>query len=702
MTESSGLQIVNNVALIRIDNPPVNALSRRTISTLRAELQQAIDHPQVGAIILTGSKRAFSAGADISELETESDTPPLNGLIDFVRRAKKTIIAALDGATLGGGLELALACFSRIASPAARLGFPEIKLGLIPGAGGTQFLPRLIGSEEALRFILSGRSISAQEALDAGLVDRVAHEDLISAAIDFASELIRKPDLADARSIRADRLAVVRENPCVLDDIASTWLSGSGERGSREAAQAALDSVRLSLSTSLEDGLAQERLIFARLRASKQSRARRYIFLAERVASKWGADPEPSMRKQIASVSVVGGGFMGAAIAWCCAKAAIPTTIVEAGTHEVQETERRLDDLARRSADREGVSVSDVRHIRQSITTYDDIARVCDAGLVIEAVFEDFKVKQSVFEELDRRARADAILATNTSYLSVERLTESVACPERIVGLHFFSPAQIMQLVEVVRTDATSPSTLSACLDFCRRIGKSPVISGSCEGFIGNRMLEVRYNEAEKLLLEGALPHQVDSAMTSFGFPMGPFAIEDMCGLEISWSRRKSRGLPAPIADRLCAEGRFGRKVGCGFYLYDGNRRPVHDPKVDYLIMQTSEELGILRRDIEDSEIVERLLYPMVNEGARILEEGIAVRPGDIDVVWARGFGWPPSSGGPFFYADAEGLKHIRDRLMEWAQADERLRPVKLLERLVSDGGTFGSLQQISRTPSGS
>jgi 3-hydroxyacyl-CoA dehydrogenase len=681
----------DDIAVITIDNPPVNALNNAVRTGLVGVLSQARADAGVAAIVIVCAGRTFIAGADISEFGKPAREPTTLDVIAAIEASQKPVIAAMHGTPLGGGLEVALACHCRVAAPGTRLGLPEIKLGLIPGAGGTQRLPRLVGLDKAMAMILSGDPIPATEALEAGLIDAIVEGDLAAAAVRFARGIVaqgRPPALAKDRD---DKLAADRGDAKKFDAAAATYLKRA--RG-RDAPAAAIEALHGAITLPVEQALARERALFLDLVASEQSKAQRHIFFAEREAAKLSelAGVKP---RNIVRAAVMGAGTMGGGIAMCFANAGIPVTVVEANAEALA---RGLDAVARnyRSASaRGGLTVDEVEARLARIAGTTDLAAVADADIVIEAVFEDMAVKQQVFGALDRIVKPGAVLATNTSYLDIDALARGTSRPDAVLGVHFFSPANIMRLLEVVRGAATSPTTLATAIAVGRRIGKIPVVVGVCHGFVGNRMHRVRAAEAERLLLEGALPADVDAALTDFGFAMGPFATADLAGLDINWRMRKAQGLSAPIADLLCERGRFGQKTGRGFYLYaPGSRTPQPDPEVADLIAAEMARRRVAPRMVGKDEIVERLLFAMINEGARILAEGIARRPGDIDVIWVYGYGFPAHRGGPMHYADAVGLVRVRDRLAAFARmtGDDTMQPAPLVEKLAAEGKGFASL----------
>jgi 3-hydroxyacyl-CoA dehydrogenase len=691
VSELVSLRSDGNVAVITIDNPPVNALNHAVRAGLVDAVSRARADAGTAAIVIVCAGRTFIAGADIGEFGKPAREPTTIDVIAAIETSEKPVIAAMHGTPLGGGLEVALGCHCRVAAPGTRLGLPEIKLGLIPGAGGTQRLPRLIGLDKAMAMILSGTELPATDALAVGLIDAIVEGDLTAAAVTFARGMVAQGVMPILAKYRDDKLTSDLGQPERFFDVAAaSYLRRA--RG-RTAPAAAIEALRGTFTLPVDQALARERALFLDLVAGEQSKAQRHIFFAEREAAKL---PELAAVKprDIQRAAVIGAGTMGGGIAMCFADAGIPVILVEADTEALA---RGLDTVTKnyRSAASRGLAGDEVEARLARIAGTTDLAMVADADIVIEAVFEDFGVKQQVFAALDRVAKPGAVLATNTSYLDVDALARGTTRPDAVIGMHFFSPAHVMRLLEVVRGAATAPATLATAIAVGRRIGKIPVVVGVCHGFVGNRMYRVRAVEAERLLLEGALPQDVDAALTDFGFAMGPFATADLAGLDVSWRMRKAQGLSAPIADLLCEAGRFGQKTGRGFFLYvPGSRTPQPDPEVARLIAAERARRGVAPSAIGTDEIVERLLFPIINEGARILAEGIVKRPGDIDVIWVYGYGFPAHRGGPMHYADAVGLARVRDRLAAFAAktGDDGLRPSPLLKELAAEGKGFASL----------
>jgi 3-hydroxyacyl-CoA dehydrogenase len=674
------------VAVVTTANPPVNALKHEVRAGLTQALVQARDDDAVKAVVIACSGRTFFAGADITEFGKPPQAPSLHDVIAAIEAMPKPVMAALHGTALGGGFELALACHFRVAAPGARVGLPEVKLGLLPGAGGTQRLPRLVGPEKALQMIVTGEPIGAAEARSDGIIDEIVEGDLTAAAIDFARRIVREG--------RPLRLVRDREEKLIGEGFADAAEALTRRLRGREAPAACVEAVRDAIVLPFEEGLKRESELFRKLVTGDQSKAQRHIFFAEREAAKVPGIPEGTKPRPIASGAVIGAGTMGGGIAMCFANVGIPVTIVETGRDLLQKGLDRVAANYRATVSRGGLSADEMERRIGLITGVTELEAVGAADVVIEAVFEETDLKQRVFSDLDRLAKPNALLATNTSTLDVDEIARATKRPQDVLGTHFFSPANVMRLLEIVRGAATAPDALATAVALGRRLGKVPVTVGVCYGFVGNRMLARRSVESERLLLEGALPQEVDAAVTGFGFPMGPFAMADMAGLDVGWRIRKGRGERNEIEDALCEAGHYGQKTGKGYFRYDaGSRTPLPDPEVEKIILETSSRLGVNRRPIAEEEIVERMILPMINEGARILDEGIAARPGDIDVIWVYGYGWPVWRGGPMYYADGLGLAHIRDRLTFYADRsrDETLRPAPLLQRLAAEARGFAS-----------
>ena len=689
ITKSVDLDRRGRVAVVTVNNPPVNALSQHVRQGLRDGVTQAVADAGVGAIVIVCAGRTFIAGADITEFGKPPAAPGLHEVLDLIEGSPKPVVAAIHGTALGGGLEVTLACHYRVGVKDARFGLPEVKLGLLPGAGGTQRLPRVVGVEKGLSMMVSGDPIRADEALGSGLIDEIVEGDLTAAGVAFAEKALseRRP----LRKIRDldDKLAAVRGKPEVFANFRKSVARQT--RGFR-APENIIKAVEAAVSLPFAEGLKRERELFAELLTSPESKAQRYFFFAEREAAKIPDVPADTPTKDIKKAAVIGAGTMGGGIAMNFANAGIPVTVVEMNQENLDRGLGIVRKNYEATASRGRMTPADVDKRMGLIQGTTDWNKVRDADIIIEAVFEEMPVKKQVFAKLDGLAKPDAVLATNTSTLDVDEIASATTRPESVIGTHFFSPANVMRLLENVRGRKSSKSTVATVMALGRRINKVPVLVGVCYGFVGNRMLHQRGQQAEKLILEGALPHQVDKVLTDFGFPMGPFAMGDLAGLDVGWRIRKGRGVKSPVADRICELGRFGQKTGSGYFKYEkGDRTPIPDPDVEKIIVEVATEQGITRRHITDEEILQRLLYPMVNEGAKILDEKIAIRPSDIDVIWVYGYGWPVYRGGPMFWADQIGLRALRDRMLEFQKAsgDAFWTPAPLLNRLADEGKGF-------------
>jgi 3-hydroxyacyl-CoA dehydrogenase len=686
------LETTGGIAVLTISNPPVNALSVAVRVGLVEAIKAASSDSEVHAIIIACTGRTFIGGADIREFGRPLEPPGLDEINALLEDCPKPVVAAIHGVAFGGGLELAMACHFRIARSEAKLGQPEVKLGLIPGGGGTQRLPRAIGPERAVQMIVSGEPMDAGEALAFGLVDAVFEGDSVAAALAFARKL-----LVEERPLRRLRDDDSKLSAARSDRSKFTAAAAAVNKRTRglEAPLACAEAVGWSIDLPFKEGLKKERETFVRLLHGDQSRAQRHVFFAEREAAKISGVPAQTQPREVNRVAIVGAGTMGSGIAMAFANAGIPVKLVEVSGEALARGLATIRKNYEATAARAGVSAEETARRIAIITGVVGLEQVGDADLIIEAVFETMEIKKGVFSSLDKLAKPDAILATNTSYLDIDAIAAVTSRPQDVVGMHFFSPANVMKLCEVVRGKNTVPEVLVTATRIARRIGKVPVVVGVCHGFVGNRMLEVRFKQADKLLYAGALPQQVDAVLTKFGMPMGIFAMADLAGLDIGWRSRQDRGEKSEIADALCESGRMGQKSGKGYYKYeDGSRAPLPDPDVEALIEETCRRLDIRRRPVSDDEIFERMTYPMINEGARILHEGIATRPGDIDIIWLYGYGWPAYRGGPMYYGEQVGLPRVAERLAYYATIDhdETLRPAPLLEKLAFSGDTFTSV----------
>jgi len=684
------------VALVTVNSPPVNALSAAVRGGILECLKSAIADPDIKAIVLTCAGRTFIAGADITEFGKPPKPPGLNEVLAEMDNSPKPIIAAIHGTALGGGLEVALACHYRVATKEAKLGLPEVKLGLLPGAGGTQRLPRAVGPELAVKMIVAGDPIGATEALKHGLI-----EEIIEGPAAGGEAFARKV-LAESRPLRRlrdddSKLAAAKADRSIFTNAVAALTKKA--RG-LEAPFAAADAVGAAVDLPFDEGLKKEREGFLKLLVSDQSKAQRYAFFAEREAAKVDGVPEGTRPRPVERVAIIGAGTMGGGIAMSFANAGIPVTLIETGEDQLKRGLGVMQKNYEATAARGGIAADAPAKRMGLINGVVGLEHVRDADLIVEAVFETMAIKKDVFTALDKYAKPGAVLASNTSYLNINEIAAVTGRPQDVLGMHFFSPANVMKLCEIVRAAKTAPDALTTAVAVARKIAKVPAVVGVCDGFVGNRMLAQRGKQAEKLLFEGALPQQVDAVVTRFGMPMGPFAMGDLAGLDIGWRSRKDRGITSEIADALCEAGRFGQKTGKGYYKYEGgSRAPLPDPDVEKLIDETLQRLGRKRRLVSDEEILERMMYPMINEGARILAEKVAARPGDIDVIWLYGYGWPIYRGGPMFYADQVGLTHIADRLSFYAKetSDPSLEPAALLKQLAAEGKSFASLSQNAK-----
>lgn len=683
------------IAIIMIDNPPVNAMSFHLRQPLYKAIEAARDDASVKGVVLACAGRTFVSGADISEFGSEKAlaSPSLPELCSLLESLPKPVVAAIHGTTLGGGLELAMSCHYRVAEKGAKVGLPEVKLGLLPGAGGTIRLPRLTGPETAVKMIVSGTPIGAAQALAAGVVDAVVENDLTAEAVKFAKAKATEGGPHIPVSARDDKLVAARNDLAAFDAAAKEATKKS--RG-LDAPLACAQSVRNAITLPFDEALAKERELFIKLVSGDQSRAQRHLFFAEREAAKVpgiGKDVQP---RNIAKVGVIGAGTMGGGIAMAFVNGGLPVTILEMSDEALDRGFATIEKNYGISVSRGSLTEEAKAKRMASFSRTTDYADLADCDLIIEAVFEEMSVKKDVFAQIEAVAKPGAILATNTSYLDVDAIAANTSRPQDVIGLHFFSPANVMKLLEIVRGKETAADVVLTALQLGRKIAKVPVVVGVCHGFVGNRMLGARGDDLEALLLEGASPEQIDRVFTDFGFVMGPFAMWDLAGLDIGWRNRKSLGKTAVIGDAVCEMGRFGQKTGKGMYLYEnGSRTPKPDPEIAALIEDKSKELGIARREISDQEIIERTIYPMVNEGARILEEKIAARPSDIDIVWINGYGFPVGKGGPMFWADLEGLSKIVTQLDHWHAKTGKtvFDPAPLLRSLVETGGSFAAMK---------
>ena len=690
---------IEAVGVITLDNPPVNAFSLSQRIGVSEALTTGLQDPNIQAFVICGSGRMFSAGADIREFDTgvAGESPTLMDLISLIENSPKPVVCALHGTALGGGCELSLACHSRIAIPGTRIGLPEVTLGIVPGAGGTQRLPRLIGVLPALDAIVSGKPMTAEKAHELGLVDGLANDsdDLLKISVSIAHRLSVGPEPPKKTRDRDGHLLEAQNRPELFDEFRSRI---SRRARGFEAPFACIDCVEAATTMSFENGLAFEREVFLRCRSSNQSLSQRHAFFAEREARKVsGLGPETS-QTDVRHAAVLGCGTMGTGIAMCFANAGIPVIVTESEQGMLDRGMKMIRKNYASTVSKGRMTEEEAEARLALIEPTLEFERVSAADVVIEAVFEEMELKKKIFTRLDGLCKADAILATNTSSLDVNTIAAVTGRPEQVVGTHFFSPANVMRLVEIVRGDHTSPEVLATTLTLSKQLGKVGVVVGVCDSFAANRMLYPYSRQAQFLIEEGAFPEQVDKVIYDFGFPMGPFALSDLAGIDVGWRVRQHREPSRPkhlryseIADRLYEMGRYGQKTRKGWYNYEeGSRIPMPDPEVVDLVVRTSRELKIDRREISDEEILQRCIYPLINEGARILEEGIVQRASDLDIVWLYGFGFPRYRGGPMFYADSVGLRHVYEVMQGFCEIHEDwLEPAPLLERLAREDKTF-------------
>ena len=680
-----------NIGVITVNNPPVNALSQAVRQGLLDAIRTAASD-DTEAVIIHCEGRTFIAGADIKEFGKPRAEPFLPDLLNEIEASEKIVLAAIHGTALGGGFEMALACHYRIAQASAKVGLPEVKLGLLPGAGGTQRVPRLAGVEASLDLMLSGNPIPAPRAAELGLVDRVIEDNLLAAARNYAGELLE----SGVAVRRTSELSVASIEKDVFEAAAAR--AGNRVRG-QTAPQRIIECVRFAVSMPFAEGQKRERELFTESMQDPQSAALRHMFFAEREAAKIiGLDRDTETR-DVKSVGIIGGGTMGGGIAMSFANAGISVTLVEINTEALTRGLSIIDRNYDGSVKRGKVSTDIAAECRGRISGATDYAALADVDLVIEAVFEDPELKKDIFARLDKACKPGVILATNTSYQDVDVIAAATTRPQDVLGMHFFSPAHIMKLLEVVRADKTTDDVLATVMSLAKRIRKVAVVSGVCYGFIGNRMLQGYFREAQLCLIEGGTPESVDSAMSDWGMAMGPVSVADLAGLDVGFKARQvlaedERGDPAAnrVPDALVEMGRLGQKSGKGFYLYDAETRKQHpDADVHDIIECEAAALGLERRPIEAEEIVDRLIYALVNEGIQVLADGIAQRPGDIDVVYVYGYGFPAWRGGPMHYADSVGLDNVLARIEEFRErfGEENWVPAPLLEKLVGEGRTL-------------
>jgi 3-hydroxyacyl-CoA dehydrogenase len=676
-----------DVGVITLNSPPVNALSAGVRDGLAGGVAAALADPAAKAIVIICDGRTFIAGADITEFGGPQKGANLLQVMDGMESAAKPVIAAIHGTALGGGLEVALCCHYRVAVPSARCGLPEVNLGLLPGAGGTQRLPRIVGVEKALEMMTSGQHVPANQCLAMGLVDEIVPEgELRAGAVAFAHKIA-----AEGRPLKRvrdldDKMAAARGHPEIFANFRKA--NARKFRGFL-APEYNIQCIEAAVNQPFDEGLKTERKLFGELMSGSQSAAQRYAFFAERQANKVPDVPDDTPTIAVNKVGIIGAGTMGGGIAMNFLNAGIPVTIVEVQ----QEALDRGLKVVRGNYERSRTAKPAETEARMSrLSGSLDMSALADCDLVIEAVFERMDIKKDIFTKLDAICKPGAILATNTSGLNIDEIASVTKRPEAVIGLHFFSPANVMKLIEVVRADHTSKEVIATSMKLARKIGKIAVLVGVCPGFVGNRILGARQREANKLIMEGAMPWDIDRVLYDFGFPMGPFAMSDLAGLDIGWVKERSKG--ETIRDVLCEMDRRGQKTGAGWYDYDENRNAKPSPVTEQILHDFIVKSGANPRKISDEEILERCVYPMINEGANILDEGKAIRPSDIDVVWENGYGWPVYRGGPMWFGDHVGLPKVLEKMQQFqAQMGDAFKPAALLEKLVAEGKHFADVR---------
>jgi 3-hydroxyacyl-CoA dehydrogenase len=695
------------VAVITVNNPPVNALSPGVPEGIGAAIDAIVRDASVRAAVLIGAGRTFIAGADIREFgkmtSGKRERLSLQPLLMRIEDCPKPVIAAIHGTALGGGLETAMGCHYRVAVASAQVGQPEVKLGLIPGAGGTQRLPRLAGVPKALEMCAGGEPVRADDAVRAGIVDRIIEGDLLDGAVAFAGELLARGERPRPVRERAEKLGNEASNAPIF----AAAREAAHKRGRGMVAPlAAIDAVEAATRLPFEEGCRREDELFRQCLFSDQSKALIHVFFAEREVAKVPDVPKDTQVLEVRKAAVVGAGTMGGGIAMVYANAGIPVLLKDADSAALERglggIRRNYETSVKRGRFTEKFVAERLELIKPTLT-YDGFS---DVDIVVEAVFEGMDLKKQVFAELDRVCKRDVILASNTSSLDIDAIAGATARPERVIGHHFFAPPNVMRLLEIVRGRASAREVVASSLQLARRLGKVGVVVGNCRGFVGNRMYAHYQREAQFLLEEGATVTEVDTALYNFGMAMGPLATGDLSGLDVGWRIRKEHkhleppGVRQPlVADRICEMGRFGQKTGAGWYRYDENRRPIPDPEIETLIEGIAQSAGIQRRAVEAGEIVERAIFALVNEGARILEERIALRAGDIDIVYIFGYGFPAHRGGPMWYADTIGLKKVYDRISDFHRRHGDIwAPAPLLARLAEQGQSFADFDNQLRS----
>jgi 3-hydroxyacyl-CoA dehydrogenase len=693
MSDAAQYAVRDGIAVITLNNPPVNGLGNALRAAIMEHLKKADADAAVKAVVLIGSAKAFSGGADIREFGKPRLPPDLWEVNDQQDALKKPLIAAIGGFALGGGLELALACHYRVALPKSQIGLPEVKLGILPGSGGTQRLPRIVPMAEAVRMMTTGNPITAEKAKQYGLVDEIIEGDLLEGALSFANKIISS----------GSKTPRVRDRKPQIEGDVKAFFAQAREMVAKEskgypAPLKIVECAEAAATKPFEEGRKVERDNFGYLVATTESAALRHMFFSERQTSKIPDVPEDTPTREVKKAAVIGAGTMGGGITMSLANAGIPVTMIDVSEDAVSKGLSKIKSNYSATVSKGRLKQEDMDKRLSLIKTETSLEKIKDADIVIEAVFERMDVKQDMFRKLDAAAKPGAILATNTSTLDVDQIAAVTKRPQDVIGTHFFSPANVMRLLEVVRGKKTAKDVLATTMKLGKAMKKVPVVSGVCDGFIGNRMIEKYGQQSLFLLDEGCTPQQVDAAANKWGLAMGPFQMGDMAGLDIGWEIRKRRYKERPdfvyskVGDKIAELGRFGQKTGKGWYLYEaGSRKPVPDPEVEKLIDEYRKANNIKTRTISDEEIVERLIYALVNEGAKILEEGIALRASDIDMVYLTGYGFPPYRGGPMFYADTVGLKKVLERIESFSKGyqGQVWKPAPLLVKLAKEGKKF-------------
>ena len=693
LSKSINFETHGDIAVLTCDNPPVNALSFHVRQGLYEGIKEAEANLDIKAVVLHCEGRTFFAGADISEFGNPPTPgiPELREVLDVMEKSSKPVVAVIHGTALGGGLETAMACHYRIAESSAKMGQPEVHLGLIPGAGGNVRLPRIMGVEKALEMNVSGNPIGAAEALNNGLIEEIVLGNLKEQAIAFARKIVAEGRPLVKIRDKNEKLQEAERKPQLFNNFRKSIARKS--RGFK-APEAIIQAVEGAVHLPFDEAMKKEGELFKQCHDSAESEAQRYFFFVERLANKIPDIPKDTPTREIKTVGILGAGTMGGGIAMNFANVGIPVKIVEASQDRLESGLAVIRKNYSNTAKKGRITEEDVETRMSLIEGHLDKNVLHDVDIVTEAVFEDMELKKTIFRELDKICKPGAIMASNTSFLNVDEIARETSRPEDVLGTHYFSPANVMKLLEVVRGEKTSREVIATVLKLAKKINKVAVVVGVCHGFVGNRMLAARGVESGNLLLQNALPHEIDQVIYDFGFPMGPYTMSDLAGLDIGWKGDKTPNKEIDIRHQLCDRGRRGQKTGAGFYDYqEGSRNPIPNAEVEALILKISEIKQITRTEISKEDMLGRMIYAMINEAAKILEEGIALRPSDIDVVWVYGYGWPVYRGGPCYYADQVGLKNVVAALEKYAvQYGTHLAPAPLLKKLAEEGKGFKDL----------